>query len=227
MDCLTANRQLSGYLEGLAPERRRREMQAHLRSCSSCSERVDELVRASVKRLPVLKPSAVLTSKLMVAASQASQKRRYHLARTALERWYDVVRMSTEHLLRPLMVPVAGGLAAAMLLFGLLVPDLAHELHPVSGDIDTLVYTPASIKDLTPIGVEDTDIMLDVTVDENGRMLEYKVVAGESLLKDEHLKRRLVDVLMYGQFNPATQFGQRVAGRLRIGFRSSSMDVRG
>ena len=68
---------------------------------------------------------------------------------------------------------------------------------------------------------------VDLTVGENGRMLEYRVISGDNLLRDESIRRKLESNLMYGLFNPATQFGQPVAGKLRVTFRSSTIDIKG
>jgi hypothetical protein len=129
--------------------------------------------------------------------------------------------------MRPLALPVAGGLISTFFLFGMLLPEFTYQAPSVHNDIEVSLFTAATIKDISPIGEADTDVTVDLTVDENGRMLEYRVVSGEHMLRDESLRRRLINNLMYGQFYPATQFGQPVAGKLRVTFRSSTIDIRG
>ena len=169
-----------------------------------------------------------MTRKLLAIASAEAGRQRDRLDfRRRVEAWRQRWTFNMNSMLKPLALPVAGGLLSAILLFAMLTPDFAYEVHPVHNDIETSVYTQATIKDISPIGVSDTDITVELTVDENGRMLEYRVIHGASLLADESIRRRLVNNLMFGQFYPATQFGQPVAGKLRVTFTSSSIDIRG
>lgn len=228
MECLTLNRALSDYLQGRGTDESRREMQRHLAVCATCANRADERVRANTRALPVRRPPASLETKLRIIASQQSAHRRKRLTFAhAFRDWHDHLRLSVNNMMRPLALPVAGGLLSTLVLFGILLPEFAKEVHPIRNDIEVSLFTAATIKDMSPIGEADTDITVDLTVDENGRMLEYRVLTGEHLLRDESLRRRLVYNLMYGQFNPATQFGQPVAGKLRVTFRSSTIDIRG
>ena len=230
MECLTSHRGLSEYLDGWGTDDERREIERHLSSCLHCAERADEYaqVRSCLRRLPARRPSAQLATQLQVLASRESlrKRKRLSLAHTVSE-WYGGLQLSMKNLMQPLALPVVGGLVSTVVLFAMLMPDLAYEVHPVHNDIETSVFTQATVKDVTPIGLSDSDITVDLKVDENGRMLEYRVVSGDSLLRDESLRRRLENNLMYGQFNPATQFGQPVAGKLRVTFRSSTIDIKG
>lgn len=226
MECLSSSRELSDYLNGRGTEQERRELQRHLASCPRCADQADERVRAAVQRLPVRKPGEALQARLQVMASQESLRRRKRLSLAhAWQDWKENFQLSFKNLMRPLALPVAGGLLSTAVLFGILVPDLAVEVHPILNDIETSVFTQATVRDITPVG--DVDITVELTVDENGRMLEYRVVNGADHLRDENVRRRLEMNLMYGQFNPATQFGQPVAGKLRVSFRSSTIDIRG
>jgi hypothetical protein len=186
-------------------------------------------MRRSMRALTKRKPTSRVSSQLFVLASRASARRRRQLSLAhAISAWYSDLKLGIHNLMRPLALPVAGGLLSTAILFSMLVPDLAHEVHPVKNDIETSVFTQATVKEISPIsGVNNDDITVDLVVDEYGRMLEYRVVSGQNLLRDESIRRRLENNLMYGQFNPATQFGQPVAGKLRISFRSSTIDIKG
>jgi len=231
MECLNTHSALSGYLDGWATEQERRDVERHLSSCEHCSTMMREFgtLRRSMSELPAREPTPQTSSELLVIASRASARRRRRLSLAhAITDWYSNLRFGIEHMMRPLALPVAGGLLSTVALFAMLVPDLAHEVHPVKNDIETSVFTQATVKEISPIwGVHDNDITVDLFVDENGRMLEYRVVSGQNLLQNESIRRSLENNLMYGQFYPATQFGQPVAGKLRVSFRSSTIDIKG
>jgi hypothetical protein len=231
MECLNTHSALSGYMDGWATEQERRDVERHLSSCEHCSTMMREFrtLRRSMGELPSRKPTQKTFSELLVLASRASARRRRRLSLAhAIHDWYSNVRFGIEHLMRPLALPVAGGLLSTVVLFAMLVPDLVHEVHPVKNDIETSVSTHAAVKEISPIwGVHNDDITVDLVVDEYGRMLEYRVVSGQNLLQNESIRRSLENNLMYGQFYPATQFGQPVAGKLRVTFRSSTIDIKG
>ncbi len=231
MECLNTVSALSGYLDGWATEQERRDVERHLSSCDHCATRMRDYrtLRRSMSGLRPVQPTAQLSARLMVLASRAGARRRRRLSlRHAVRDWYSNVRLGIHNLMRPLALPVAGGLLSTIVLFGMLVPDLFHEVHPVANDIETSVFTQAAVKEISPVwGVQNNDITVDLIVDENGRMLEYRVVSGQNLLRDESVRRSLENNLMYGQFYPATQFGQPVAGKLRVSFRSSTIDIKG
>jgi Putative zinc-finger len=231
MECVIPHSDLSDYLDGWATDQERRDIERHLSSCTDCSGRVQEYreIRQSMRQLPSRKLSQHVITKLQVLASRESARRRKRIdwAHAASE-WYSGLRLCMHNMMRPLALPIAGGLFSTAALFALLMPDLAHEVHPVHNDIETSVFTQATVKEISPIGgVSDNDITVDLIVDQNGRMLEYRVIGGNNLLRDESMRHRLENNLMYGQFNPATQFGQPVAGKLRVTFRSSTIDIKG
>jgi hypothetical protein len=231
MECLNTYSALSGYLDGWATEQERRDVERHLSSCEHCSMMMREFrtLRCSMGELPARKPTRQTSSELLVLASRASARRRRRLSLAhAIADWYSNLRFGLQNMMRPLALPVAGGLLSTVVLFAMLVPDLVHEVHPVKDDIETSVFTQAAVKEISPVwGVHNNDITVDLVVDENGRMLEYRVVSGQNLLENESVRRSLENNLMYGQFYPATQFGQPVSGKLRVTFRSSTIDIKG
>ena len=231
MECVISHSDLSDYLDGWATDRERRNIERHLSCCAHCSERVREYcaIRGSMRSLPARRPSRNLVTKLQILASREGARRRKRIDWShAASDWYAGLRLSMHNMMRPLALPIAGGLFSTAALFAMLMPDLAHEVHPVHNDIETSVFTQATVKLISPIDVvSDNDITVDLTVGENGRMLEYRVIGGENLLRDESIRRKLESNLMYGLFNPATQFGQPVAGKLRVTFRSSTIDIKG
>jgi len=76
-------------------------------------------------------------------------------------------------------------------------------------------------------GTAGEDVVVDVTVDELGHMADYVVVSGASTLKNDVLRRSLENTLLFAEFDPATNFGRPMNGKIRLVLRSSSVDVKG
>lgn len=231
MECLNTSRFLSRYVDGATSPVERGHIERHLARCRGCSDKAKELrrMREALVTMPRRSPSEMLQMKLRALASL--ERARIISRVTFAEKfakWRERASMTLSHLMRPLMLPVAGGFASACLLFGLLVPDFTIEVHPVNNDVPApALYTQASMSYLMPIPISDAEIELDVHVDDLGRMTEYHVVKGQNLLRDGVLRRRLESTLLIQQFVPATTFGQPTHGRVRVRVVRDEVDVRG
>lgn len=125
-------------------------------------------------------------------------------------------------------IPFAGGFLSAVVLFSMwLVPTYPLRANNTY-DIPTMLSTEASIKGASVISAASADIVVDVTVDDQGKMVDYRIVSGQPLLQDKNLRRRLENMLLFTTFVPATSFGQPMAARLRLSLHSlSEIDVKG
>ena len=85
------------------------------------------------------------------------------------------------------------------------------------------------MKNLITLGFDiHHDCLIEVTVDNQGRMNNYRVLNGQR--HPPELRRHIENSLLLTQFKPATSFGQPTAGgRLLLWFRASSIgiDVKG
>jgi hypothetical protein len=195
---------------------------------SGQQDRDDHRLRDVMKALPRRMPSSELRIRLEVLASR---ERARQLARLTFSQqwsaWKERTSLVMNNLMKPLMVPVAGGLAAACILFGMLVPDFTVETHPVHNDVPTGLFTEATVKETIPVSISDHDVVIDLHVDEQGRMTDYHVIAGQNLLQNETVRRRLESTLLLTQFTPASYFGVPTTGKIRISFRTKRIDMRG
>lgn len=177
----------------------------------------------ALRSLPVRVPPPGLRTSLRVLASRERQRILNH--RTFA--WYDRVRLFAHDLMRPLALPFAGGVFSTVVLFSMwLVPT-----YPVRGDstfdVPTVLTTEATVKGTAPIGTGGSDVVVDVIVDGQGRMVDYTIVSGPSLLKNEALRRSVENTLLFTEFTPATTFGYPMAGKMRLFLHSSHIDVKG
>jgi hypothetical protein len=186
----------------------------------------DQQVRWALRALPRREPPAGLTTSLRVIASRERQRT---LARQSLRQvcvnWLERVRLSGKDIMRPLALPLAGGVFSAVVLFSMFVVPT----YPLRGngglDVPTMLTTEATVKGAAPFGVEGGDLVVDVSLDDQGRMVDYQIIGGTGV--DPQLRRRLENLLLFTEFVPATAFGQPTRAKLRLTLFSSHIDVKG
>jgi hypothetical protein len=128
-------------------------------------------------------------------------------------------------------LPVFGGVFSAVTLFSVGVvpayPLTSHSGAVARADVPTKLSTEAyvyiSLKTGAVSSIVQGDLVLDVVVDENGRMLEYNIVEGSPLSQND--RRKLEEGLVGVEFKPATSFGKPTMSRLRLWI--SNIEVKG
>jgi len=187
----------------------------------------------ALRELPQRVPPAGLATSLRVLASRERQRllsRRSLLGRgtcsQAFSAWQDRARLYATNLMRPLALPFAGGVFSAAVLFSLLVSS-----YPVRGnnafDVPTALSTNPLVSRTAPFGNTSEDVVVDVIVDGQGRMIDYAIVGGPEGLKKDLLRRSIENTLLFTEFLPATSFGQAVSGKVRLVLHSSQVEVKG
>jgi len=182
----------------------------------------DETLSRALRSLPRRQPPAHLASSLRVIASREQRRLVYGRGAATADR----MRLFFNNLMRPLALPFAGGLFSAVALFSMcLVP-----MYPVRGsstfDVPTGLTTPAALETTAPIAADTGDVIVDVTVDALGRMVDYKIVSGYAT-PDQSLRRSIEGTLLRTTFIPATALGQPVEGKMRLSLRTIHIDVKG
>jgi hypothetical protein len=223
MNCRTVRTKLLAEFDRSTPIAERQAVAAHLRVCRSCSQigAEREGVRAAMRALPQMAPPADLFVRLRVIASKEQQRR----AAGWLRRTTTHAQLLFDGLMRPLALPLAGGICSALLLFALLVPSFAWV--PSAQDVPIGLSTEATVKSMTPVGFEDGEAVVDVTIDDQGRMVDFRIVHAQGGELNQSFRRSVENALLFTVFTPRTAFGQPVGGRLRLTFRSSSVEVKG
>lgn len=161
----------------------------------------------------------------------AERERESALARRrfwrALEMGRDRLLLAANDVMRPLALPAAGGILSAVVLIGMwLVPT--YPVHADNGaDVPTMLTTEPAVKEVGPVAVAGGDLVLDVTVDDQGRMVDYSIVSAPTTIIDAGFRQRLENLLLFTQFVPATAFGQPGFGKLRLTLYSSAIEVKG
>ena len=133
--------------------------------------------------------------------------------------WLDRTRFMLRDMLRPLMLPAAGGVFSAVVLFSMWVVPTYPLRAKMAVDIPTSLTTSVDVVDAvkSSAGVGLTDsVLVDVEVDDQGRFVDYQVVSGASAVSDPTTRRRMENLLWFTKFAPATTFGMPMAGKARV-----------
>jgi hypothetical protein len=233
MKCYGYDRRISAYLDGRLTEQEHREVALHLEWCDGCAAGVKELgqVRNGLRDLPPAVAPPDLEVSLRVIASKERTRRVARATLSALSKnWLSNVRLWTNNLMRPLAIPTLGGLTSAVVLFSMLVrvPAFTRSVEN-SIDVPTPFYTAATVKSsMAPFGLIREDLFVDVTIDGNGRMVDYTIPQGQPIVSSPELLRDIENHLLFTEFTPAMTFGQPTyGGRVRVYIGRSSIDVKG
>ncbi|MBL8178480.1 MAG: zf-HC2 domain-containing protein [Bryobacterales bacterium] len=225
--CARVTRSLSAYVDGALPNAERREASIHIRECSRCGEQVEQLRQARnlVRRLPARTPPIQLTAKLRQLAAAESADARSRAKVNPVRFAWQAIQIRMENLMRPLAIPFAGGMVSAMVLFSMLVPTYpVVAARTVLEDVPTALYQEPTVKSVAPFAFADQEFVVEVTIDEQGQVIDYKLPRGT---ESEELKREIENTLLFARFTPALAFGQPTAGKVRLSFRRSFIDVKG
>jgi hypothetical protein len=240
MKCQKVRSRLAGYLDDAlvnapAPHERR-DIGRHLEGCADCREELQRYRKLSVllSRMPRAVPPSDLAIKIKVAAAQAQETRDW------AHRWQrmkDRAEILLDNVFRPLTVPATGGLFSAFLIFvfvlHMILPGITVQADP--NDIPTGLLRPAEVISLynypdaalpevkNPDVDSQRDLLVDVTVDAQGQMTNYSILAGPDT---RELRHQLDQMLIFSRFRPMLSFGRPTAGG-HVVLNFSAVHVRG
>ncbi len=226
MKCEKVRSRLAGYLDnatGYTPaENERIALRNHLENCPSCREELQRYRKLAVllSRIPRAVPPANLAVRIKVAAAQAEPTQSWTGRWRALK---DRSEVLLDNVFRPLTVPATGGLFSAILIFvfvlHLILPGITVQADP--NDVPTGLLRPAELISLSdnPEGIApeeqhpdimlEHDLLVDVTVDSQGQMMNYEILSGPDTPR---LRRQLDQMLIFSRFRPMLSFGRPMSG---------------
>lgn len=229
MECWNVRRRVSALLDNAVPEEERQEMRQHMRDCRPCARESEryQRIREALRSLPQRMPPPDLAVRLRVAASRVRLQSASGVS--PWTRWRDRFQLSLSNLMRPLALPLVGGLCSAIVLFSALVPTFTstfamnRALSPA--DVPTMLTTEPMVKYMAPIAFETGGVDVDLKIDEQGRIVDYAIVSAGK--QTDQLRHTIENNLLFTEFWPATAFGRPIAGTVRVSFRSNRIEVRG
>ncbi len=226
MNCRNVGALIAAQVDGPISIRDRRKIELHVRKCANCARAASQMAwtRNGLRSLRTHTVPPELTRKLRALGFRelAAQRQKS----SARARWWNRMELHFQNGLRQSAVPFAGGLCAAVLLFAALIPTFALHSKPAIQDVPTGLSTGVAVKSLAPMGFNYGDAVVDLTIDDQGRVVEYSMVGGQGP-NNEALRRSIENNLLFTVFTPATAFGQPTPGKIRLTFRSSRIEIRG
>ena len=226
MSCQTVRNSLSEFLDHRVAGDERTRVAGHLAGCRECATHLRGLsaLRNGLKSLPPAAVPEPLRTQLQVLASH--ERDRWNATKTlplALHTWAVNIKLAVDNLMRPLALPLAGGLASALLLFGLLVPTLGFR-PSILNDVPTGFYTAATLVEVAPLGINNDETVVELYVDAKGQATDYSIQRGKV---SPAMQAGLTKMMFFSRFTPATWFGQPTNGKVLVSFRRINYVVRG
>jgi hypothetical protein len=197
---------------------------AHLESCRQCGAEFESMreLRGALRQLDTPELPARLAEDLRLLAWNERLRRLSRASFSArAQRWAARMQLVFDNLMRPMALPIAGGVLSALVMFAILVPSLAFP-HNFRNDVPLwMLYTDPALQEMNPVDAGN-ETVVEVTIDERGRVQGYVVTQGQMTPEIEN------NLILFSRFSPATIFGQPTWGKVLVSFRRShQISVRG
>ena len=200
----------------------------HLAQCPECSDYARDmaLLHRELRSLPMRTPPARLVTQLQVVASREHLRRISRGTLTALVHfWAAELEFFFDNLMRPFAVPFAGGLLSALFLFTMLAPGLPTP-HRTRNDVllsGLFAQTQATFNAIPPFSFSEDDLVVQVTLDKDGSVIDYSIPNNVNA----KLRNDIANMILFTNFQPATEFGMPIAGKVFVSFRRDKIVVKG
>jgi len=229
MNCQLAIEKISEELDGQLSANEAFTLHQHLAQCSCCSSYYAQLrgIQASLRHLPSKSVPAELTWRLRILASKELQRQqRCANWRASLQYHFRLLQLSLDGW-KPAALSLVAGLVAATVLFSFWAPIYATASTNAQDDVPITIATKPSLRSSLFTGLPTEDVIVEVLIDGQGRMLDYWPSPGQRWHADPKLRRSVENALLCTQFQPATHFGRPTPSILRIFLRHNRVDVEG
>jgi hypothetical protein len=228
MSCENDQEPISLLFDGRLPETEREKVLAHTVVCRECGAHLASLEtqRAMMRKMAQAPVPDTLATRLTVLASHERERQLARVSvRERARRLAVNINLAFDNLMRPVALPLAGGVLSTLLLFGLMMPSLSFSHDNGGQDFSTapqgsIVTNPydqgadADAADFPLFAAPDqpkSDYVniVHLTIDESGRVADWSVVRGQ--VTDE-----MKTIILLGRFEPATTFGVPTSGTVQV-----------
>jgi len=216
MNCRWAREQTPAYINGELDAVRTWFLRLHLCTCAECFDRYEneEGLRDMLQLCGPVSVPRHLATRLKLAVTRKEVQLR-------MPAW----KVHLKNALRPLAVPVTGGVLVAVLSFAGLMSNLGFVPRNLGDDVPLRVLaeqavSAPSLTSARALAVT-RDIVVEAFVDYRGQVYDYRVLRMPTSSRqiERELRAQLANALLSVRFEPATSFGRPVLGRALIFFR--------
>ena len=230
MSCENVQPLISSLIDRRVAASQRDEALAHLETCRACSVEYESMriQRSALRSLAAPSVPAMLQGRLRVLASHERARRLTRINWMArAQHWRGLAALRLGHLMRPVALPVAGGLVSALLMFAALIPSVTYAHFstieppsPVFTDPDGQLVGEGEYPKLErAIGPSVSGkVVVLLTIDDHGNVQNCTVTQGV-------MTPEVQNFILFSHFTPATMFGKPTRGQIRAVFGADN-DVR-
>jgi hypothetical protein len=224
MTCAQARPLFSPYLDGAVTGKQMRELSQHLESCERCGRQYVSLrqtqhllARVGPRKAP---PDLALKLRVVISQEVAQTRRRY----------LEGVRVRLDNALDLFMLPATAGLAAAVVIFVVLMGFLAP-LQADNSDVPLMLHTAPQLQQSafgsTLDSINDDSLVIEAYVDSQGRVQDYRILSDskEDNALLPQVKKNMLIFTTFTTFRPALSMGRPTTGRAILSF--SRVSVKG
>jgi Putative zinc-finger len=214
MKCVEAKSMFSPYLDGAVTGTEMLALTRHLDSCGRCQQEYVSLRRTQqlLSQVGRRKAPGDLSLKLRLAISREVAQ--------AQRPYFQDIGIRLENGLRGFMVPATAGLAAAVVIFGVLMGFFALPLQAGNPDVPLMLNTAPQLQQsafgTAMDSISDDSLVIEAYVDSNGRVQDYRVLSSPQDAKG--LPSQVKNMLIFSTFRPATSMGRPTVGRAVLSF---------
>ncbi len=215
MKCRDFRLDVSAEADGAVRGRRAERLREHLKECDACAAELAQIGRLR----------SLLRSHGRVAApADLALALRVRLSQETHSNFLERLRVRLGNVMEPVAVPAITGLFTAIFLFGILIHIFAIPTPALNDDVPLQISTKPRLRETAPLDFNtgDQGLFLVVRINEEGRIVDYRVLNG---WYDPAEAPKLRRILIFTQFVPATTFG--VPGPATTVVNFSSISVKG
>ncbi len=208
MSCEHVQELIFSLLDQKGSAGERQNALAHFESCRECSAQYDSAVqlRASMRAMSRTAVPVRVQQNLRALADRERIRRMTRVSfGTRVQNWISTFQIHCENMMRPVALPVAGGVISAILLFGMWIPTLTVAPQSFSGDVSAPIFTDPSLSRSNPVRYGG-DVVVKLIIDERGKVADYEVIQGQD-------SEELRNFILFSIWSPATSFGKPTWGK--------------
>jgi hypothetical protein len=228
MSCENVQERISLLLDHRLEAEEQANVLAHTEVCRDCATHLSWLQsqRTTMRKMVRVPMPENLALRLSVMASHERERQLSRVnVRERARRVVANLNLAFDNLMRPMALPLTGGLLSAILLFGFMMPSLSFS-HQTGGDDFFTAPQGSIVANPWNLGADDDAAdfpivaspnepksdyvnIVNFTIDESGRVADWSVVRGQ--VTDE-----MKTIILLGRFTPATSFGVRTSGTIQV-----------
>jgi hypothetical protein len=220
LDCSSAQKMMSPFIDSMVTAGEAECLELHVSACQPCQRQLQTFISMRSLLARVEKPAPPEDLVLETRVKLSHERNRNFFVR---------LENRLHYVLRPVVMPALLGVSLTIMFFGALLGSLASTptVMAQSGFAEQPIfslYKPARTTDPTMMRFQhaatedkalDEPLTIETHVGDEGRVLDYKVIAGQ---ESPETNRWVREILSIAQFTPATSFGRPVESKIILSF---------